>query len=177
MKPITERIYHCTFRPCSSDFIRKGDWKRHEQATHMPQDDWICLLSTPLRPSESGDLLCTFCDDPYPSEEHWEEAHRLSACSSKDEADRTFSRKDKLAQHLLQVHGVSQMTEFVSATWVRPVNRQEIFVCGFCSIALHDWGERSDHVANHFEEGMPILLWQDAKAVQQLEPLTVWSFE
>jgi Homeobox KN domain len=153
------RIYHCTFASCSSDFARKGDWKRHEQSSHMPQEEWICLLTPPIISADSGSLLCGFCGTEQVSEEHLEGVHRYSDCATKDEVERTFARKDKLGQHLVQVHSVERTTANVATNWRRQVNRDRVYVCGFCGESCEDWNKRVDHIAGHFEAGLDISLW------------------
>ena len=41
--------------------MRKSDWKRHEQSTHLPQEEWVCMPSYPISPDEKGLAVCEFC--------------------------------------------------------------------------------------------------------------------
>ena len=159
------RIYHCTWRPCSTPaFARKGDWKRHESTAHLPQCEWVCMLTGPVLPSAgtaTAEPLCAFCETHRASVTHLEAAHRVSACAARPDCDRAFVRKDKLAQHLALAHAAPQVTPFMAAEWVRRVNRDVAFECGFCGARFVGWRERCDHVAGHFEEGMVVEMWRD----------------
>ena len=171
-----EKPYQCTW--CGESFARKSDWKRHEQSTHFPQQEWVCMPGYPARVDEKGLVTCEFCDLqftyansgdifllPTPSstnsdvEIHLREQHRYRSCSSKPVSERTFTRKDKLRQHLAQVHNVYNMTRFMLTDWKRDVNQNIQFTCGFCGNQLDGWDQRMHHIARHFESGLDLSSW------------------
>jgi hypothetical protein len=179
MLPSKSKIYQCTWC-CGEAFGRKSDWKRHEQSTHYPQEEWICMPSYPIRPDEEGFPTCTFCDmrldDPsfmplsdestLPSsianddiEGHLQKQHNFRPCFDKPMAERTFTRKDKLQQHMAQIHNQYVLKEIMTTDWKQAVNRNVHFTCGFCGTGLDGWNERANHIASHFEEGENILTW------------------
>ena len=180
-----EKIYQCTW--CGDGFVRKSDWKRHEQSTHLPQEEWVCMPSYPIRSDEEGLAVCEFCgikfekkDDlndgmaaekfdcssffvPEPNTlilDHLQEQHNYQPCFSKLVGERTFTRKDKLQQHLMQVHGLHTMSKFMVTDWKFQVNQNLRFICGFCGCCLDSWDERAHHVASHFETGKDLSSWQ-----------------
>ena len=172
-----DKPYQCTW--CGDPFGRKSDWKRHEQSTHLPQQEWICMPSYPAKVNDKGLSICEFCDlqftysngrdmfmFPTPLspnsdvEIHLREQHKYASCFSKPISERTFTRKDKLRQHLAQVHNVYNMTRFMVTGWKRSVNRNVQFNCGFCGIQLDGWDKRMNHIAQHFESGDDVSSWR-----------------
>lgn len=173
-----EKVYQCTW--CGEAFGRKSDWKRHEQSSHFPQEEWVCMPSYPIQLDEKGFPTCAFCDtrldDPsfmpgsddslLPSsianndiELHLQQQHNFRPCFDKPFPERTFTRKDKLQQHLAQVHNLYTMKKVMATEWKHAVNRNMTFTCGFCSTRLDGWHERANHIALHFEEGENMSTW------------------
>ena len=65
-------------------------------------------------------------------------------------------------QHLRGMHSASVVSWAVQNTsdYFRIENLgPEKLRCGFCQEVSGSWEERADHVANHFEEGMDLSLW------------------
>jgi hypothetical protein len=152
------KIYQCTF--CIQAFGRKSDWKRHEQALHVPQEEWICTPGFPTFISDTGAVVCAFCEQESPDEVHLQDYHRYQTCFNKPPTQKTFNRKDKLQQHFAQVHKQPTLTAYTSTNWMRPLNKSLQFRCGFCLEILQSWSTRSDHIAQHFESGSEMLSWQ-----------------
>lgn len=161
-----EKIYQCTW--CGDAFGRKSDWKRHEQSTHFPQEEWICMPEYPIQPDDEGLAACEFCDVRFEEKDclkmpfflHLQEHHKYQPCFSKPTSERTFTRKDKLQQHLTQVHGLHSMSKSILLKWKFQVNQNLRFTCGFCGSFLDSWDERAHHVASHFENGKDLSSWQ-----------------
>jgi hypothetical protein len=128
------RKYQCTF--CAVDFEQKYDWKRHEESVHFPQKEWVCMPNGPVEGSQ-----CVFCGLENVDDEHLR-SHKSIACSEAPRELRTFQRKDKLVQHIKQVHGCQPPT--VVKSWCRPIERKVLLLCGFCSLALPDWKTRAE---------------------------------
>ena len=128
------RKYQCTF--CTNDFEQKYDWKRHEESVHFPQKEWVCMPNGPLE-----DFCCVFCGADGVDEGHLA-SHKSTPCSDIPRAQRTFQRKDKLVQHIKQVHGCGPPK--MIKTWCRPIERNVLLLCGFCSLELPDWKDRAE---------------------------------
>jgi len=126
------RKHQCTF--CHLDFQQKYDWKRHEESVHFPQKEWVCMPNGPVEDSQ-----CAFCGSGDVDDEHLR-SHKSIACSEVPRALRTFQRKDKLVQHIKQVHGCPAPK--MIKEWCRPIERRVLLLCGFCSLALPDWKTR-----------------------------------
>ena len=146
--------YQCTF--CLQSFKRKHDWYRHEKSVHLPLESWICtpdltmLQQTGTVPSE-----CRFCETMPETPSHWEE-HEFHVCAEKAVADRSFSRKDHLWQHLRKFHACTKMPDIEN--W-RGTGANVRSLCGFCGISLSSWKERADHLTDHFKKGSRMEHW------------------
>ncbi|KAF2457411.1 hypothetical protein BDY21DRAFT_25232 [Lineolata rhizophorae] len=152
-----QKIFQCTF--CPRDFAQKYDWRRHEESVHLPQREWVCMTTGPLMTDPaSGFSFCAFCDLPNPPPRHLDEAHNCTACLLTEPADRTFTRKDKLLQHLAQVHKQSAMSRHMAA-WERPVQRNVLIKCGICGADIRCWQDRVEHLSNHFGAGQDMRFW------------------
>jgi len=162
---VTETMmpYQCTF--CTEVFKTKYDWQRHEKSLHLPLEKWICALHGPRGPKETLDTLdasktsetcCVFCGEVTPSDSHLE-GHHYSACQERSLEERTFHRKDHLVQHLRLVHG-AKFAQWSMARWMLPMPNIKSR-CGFCSISLGTWEERTDHIAEHFKSGATMAKW------------------
>lgn len=100
--------FHCA--ECARTFTRKSDLLRHERAFHShSREVWIC--SDLILPGESATVWrvsqpapeCVLCGFPNPDEKH-NLSHEFVACADRDIAERTFTRKDHLFQHLEKFH-------------------------------------------------------------------------
>jgi len=105
-------------------------------------------------------MLCAYCEQDAPDEMHLQELHRYQVCLSKPEVEKTFNRKDKLQQHVAQVHKQMSLSAHAASSWIRHLDRNLRFCCGFCSETLETWALRSDHIAAHFENGLNMSSWQ-----------------
>ncbi|OCL11694.1 hypothetical protein AOQ84DRAFT_386650 [Glonium stellatum] len=155
--------FFCTF--CRKAFMAKYEWKRHEEAVHLPQKTWICCYQGAPSPTR-----CPFCWVFLPTEEHLAK-HRYQECMSKPEAQRTFSRKDHLFQHIRNTHNTHDLSEHppifpIDATlksWEcspPPLESDNPALhCGFCGRWFRTWNERSEHIARHFKSGVEISTW------------------
>lgn len=139
----TPGSFACT--ACQRSFSGKGEWKRHEGSQSEPQRLWICMLSDTAISTENG-WICAFCSALSPGPDrtdidtHLEEEHKVSQCSSKSVAGRTFKRKDKLKHHLQRVHALSDNSEYWGA-WNQNTAPQAKWAwgCGFCGAFLFTW--------------------------------------
>ncbi|OQE79308.1 hypothetical protein PENNAL_c0052G05958 [Penicillium nalgiovense] len=168
---LPERLYQCTF--CTDTFKSKHDWVRHEKSLHLSLESWTCAPFGPTYEIEGATLSrCVYCDIEDPSETHVRD-HRFWECQQKPSVLRTFYRKDHLIQHLRLVHGTDNSIPHVEETWrseVTHVNSR----CGFCKETFTRWGDRSNHLAAHFQEG---LLMKDWKGCRGLDPAVALAVE
>ncbi|KAF2878155.1 hypothetical protein BDV95DRAFT_12927 [Massariosphaeria phaeospora] len=145
--------FQCTF--CPTDFAQKYDWRRHEESVHFPQKEWVCMPDGPTwyhgANDDEGEPRCVFCEQHAPDEEHLQ-THNSAACITAPRPQRTFLRKDKLIQHLTQVHICHRPPPAIT-DWCRPIERSVTLICGFCAAVLPDWAARADHIAQHFGNG------------------------
>jgi hypothetical protein len=148
------RKYQCTF--CASDFAQKFDWTRHEESVHFPQNQWICMPDGATYDTDGGPC-CVFCSEPNPDVEHLE-THNSKACLSTSLSSRTFLRKDKLVQHLTQVHRCCQFPKRIQ-DWCVPIKRSVTLVCGLCGLILSDWQARIAHISGHYQIGVGMANW------------------
>lgn len=155
--PITETLmpYQCTF--CTEIFKTKYDWQRHEKSLHLPLEKWICALHGPRGlKKDTSDTCCVFCGEIAPDDSHME-GHQYAACQGRSPEERTFHRKDHLVQHLRLVHG-AKFAQWSMARWMVPMPNIESR-CGFCSLSMSTWEERTDHLADHFKAGATMADW------------------
>ncbi|KZZ89770.1 homeobox and C2H2 transcription factor [Ascosphaera apis ARSEF 7405] len=147
------RYFQCTF--CHESYSTKYDWQRHEKSVHLALDSWTC---TPLGAVDIKDnkAFCAFCHAPDPDRQHLEE-HNYDVCCDKPCADRSFWRKDHLAQHLRLIHNVKFSSRM--NTWRR--TREHVKSrCGFCDKSMTTWKERVEHLASHFRAGCTMSNWK-----------------
>ncbi|KAL4893735.1 hypothetical protein BDV59DRAFT_201507 [Aspergillus ambiguus] len=158
----TSNQYHCTF--CGQSFKKKTDWYRHETTVHLPLDMWICtpslgdLLPTGVAlASDNGE--CRFCATVPTTPAHWDE-HDFRVCAEKPVAERAFTRKDHLWQHLRKFHGCTKTPVASLDAWRRDETKGPLRSrCGFCGAELATWGERGEHLAEHFRQGTRMDQW------------------
>ncbi|CAI6335279.1 unnamed protein product [Periconia digitata] len=144
------RRFQCTF--CTLDFVQKYDWRRHEESVHFPQKEWVCMPDGPV----DDNSRCVFCNHHDPDKRHLD-SHRSIECSDAPHAQRAFLRKDKLIQHIKQVHAC-QPPKMIKS-WCRPISHDVSILCGLCVSVLPDWGARADHIVSHFSNGISMEMW------------------
>ncbi|KAJ6108185.1 hypothetical protein N7523_009508 [Penicillium sp. IBT 18751x] len=152
-----EDQYQCTF--CTQSFRKRHDWSRHEKSVHLQLDSWICTpnLEELRQQYDSQVTECYFCDTPFPTSTHWEE-HEFHVCSTKPTAERSFSRKDYLWQHLRKFHACTKSLVHLDAWRETGANVQSR--CGFCNRSLSTWTARVEHIAEHFKHGAHMQQWE-----------------
>jgi len=132
-------IYRCT--ACPASFSRKWEWKRHEDSQHDPQTYWICMLGEPAIQTMTG-WVCAFCDTTFSDRgemaAHLARQHKIGLCTSKPSANKTWTREDKLKQHLQQVHALSE-TAIHWKAWQYPAVQKAAWGCGYCGVCLFTW--------------------------------------
>jgi hypothetical protein len=138
--------YRCT--DCKQSFKRKGDWKRHMEG-HDAQIYWTCLLGDPARLSATG-WTCVFCGSFKTARAematHLLHKHKIHLCTNKKIEARTFYRKDKLKQHLQQVHALSENCPAYWETWHQSAKKKWAWGCGYCGACSFTWeGTFSSH--------------------------------
>ena len=146
------RQYQCTF--CISDFVSFGDWRRHEENVHLVLNKWVCAPEGRFKP---GTDECVYCDEKH---EDIEANHKCNDryCHGKEPADRVFSRKDHLKQHLRRVHGVQWRPGFEA--WSIKTQGPTRSRCGFCDITFPNWNQRMHHIGWEFKNGHRMAFWQ-----------------
>lgn len=83
------------------------------------------------------------------------------------QAERTFSRKDHLVQHIRQVHNAPKFLmrgdNDQGLGWRRRKknidHHDPALYCGFCGIRSEDWGSRVTHVKGHLKAGLHCSEW------------------
>ncbi|KAJ5138829.1 Homeodomain [Penicillium bovifimosum] len=155
---VSDRQYQCTF--CMQSFNKKHDWARHEKSVHLSLESWVCTSDLShvermfdLRPHE-----CPCCDVRSPTPAHWEE-HEFQVCAEKSIAERSFSRKDYLWQHLRKFHGCTKLPVSDLEAW-RGEGANVQSRCGFCGCSLLTWSTRTEHLASHFKKGSRMVEWE-----------------
>jgi hypothetical protein len=151
----------CTF--CDVHLAPKS-WRRHEETQHRVKSQWTCLATSPrivVSSRTESHTICAFCQTKNPSDDHFLHSHRITECSKKSEADRTFGRPDHLRQHVKNFHKTS-LLDMVREKWRRDgpdVTINESWTCGFCAAELKTWNIRETHISNHFKEGLTMNDW------------------
>ncbi|PMD40828.1 hypothetical protein L207DRAFT_346404 [Hyaloscypha variabilis F] len=153
--------YHCTYPNCSSGpwsgRTAKTDWKRHEQSVHWNNQRWMCKECSACRQLTQGVFACNFCQTIFPD---LEVAHQHTlGCETARCKGNTFSRKDKLREHLRSHHNVQQITP-QQDRWFYEVESGWPRQCGFCGIRFNEWKSRVEHVAEEFSKGAMISSWR-----------------
>ena len=149
--------FQCTF--CHMQLTEKS-WKRHEESQHLPQREWTCMPhAQPIKEPTSGNAECVFCGMPNLGTHQRHDCSRILECLARSYEDRTFSRKDKLVQHLRQYHGVEMDSSIIDA-WATGEPIDQSWKCGFCGEMLPSWEIRAKHIAKHFREGYDMTLWK-----------------
>jgi Homeobox KN domain len=151
----SDATFQCTF--CHIQISSKS-WRRHEEETHFPQRYWTCMRSGALVERDGGQF-CTFCGDATAKGACLKD-HQTSVCVEKPEEQRRFFRKQHLAQHLKNSHGVAPLREEVASAWSTKIECPNyVWECGFCREKLQTWDVRQHHLARHFREGKRMDSW------------------
>lgn len=152
-----EGLYQCTF--CTQSFRKRHDWARHERSVHLPLDSWVCtpdLIQLQQQYNSYPDECCC-CSAPFPTTSHWEQ-HEFHICAGKPSAERSFTRKDYLWQHLRKFHACTKLPVPDLDAW-RGSGTVVQSRCGFCDCALSTWAARAAHLAEHFKNGARMQQW------------------
>ena len=170
------QTYGCTF--CPSSFANRYDWKRHENAVHVPGigTTWVCNKIPTALP-----LVCPYDGTKAPTADHMM-LHNHDRCIKRPESDRTYFRLDALKQHLKGMHNISDLglmsdtiKEWMAEGEPLPANDSALH-CGFCGIWLPTWEQRVDHVTMHFHCGLAMTDWWPER-VNQIPQSIVESIE
>lgn len=153
----TVHCFQCTF--CTRTFKTKYDWQRHEKSIHLNFETWVCCFTTITHTVVDCDnsTLCVHCDALQPSARHIAE-HDFSQCMDVHSDKRaSFKRKDHLVQHLKLVHNSKFTPEMLK--WNMSIEDNLTSTCGFCFAKLLSWGQRVEHLAEHFRAGIGMESW------------------
>lgn len=155
--------YQCTF--CERRYGSRYGWERHETTKHEPREVWICCRtrgqpeSIDPRKSPGYHELCIFCKSTNTRIEHMSKVHRWQDCANRPLAERSFTRKDELAQHLRIFHK-SSLTPEMTGLWRKRIDQSgKVWRCGICGEIFLDWKKRLRHVAEHWESGESMADW------------------
>jgi hypothetical protein len=156
--------YQCTV--CPSSFTNAWAWKRHELGTHdFHPIEWTCMLDETIMLGQN----CIFCSRVVDDDSHHFNQHHILPCFKRELPDRTFASKDRMKQHVKQVHLAEETDEVIKkafdvprswAQTVPPANvKPDSLWCGFCLCNLPTTLIRMDHVAQHFKDGLSMETW------------------
>ncbi|KAF7588178.1 hypothetical protein BBP40_006085 [Aspergillus hancockii] len=151
-----QRRYCCTF--CCDRFKSKYDWARHEKSIHLNLEAWYCApFGTTVVSPMTQRNHCAFCNAVDPDSQHLDQ-HDHKVCESGSGARRSFHRKDHLVQHLRLVHNVDAPPRLDD--W--KIGQSAITSrCGFCDQGLSTWGQRVEHLAEHFRKDATMNEWRE----------------
>lgn len=153
--------YHCTYPKCSSGpwsgRTAKTDWERHERSVHWNDRRWMCMVCNTRRQLPQDEFTCKFCHTTFPDLEVAGQ-HTLH-CEAARRRGKTFSRKDKLREHLRSKHNVQQIGP-QQELWFHKVESSWPRQCGFGGIGFNEWRRRVEHVADGFSKGAMISDWR-----------------
>lgn len=159
----------CTWPSCSSQFLYRFDWNRHEEATHYCPYHWVCCHDGAISEDISHCLLCARTD--HTTIEH------CRSCASKDMESRVFLREDQLAQHIKRVHFSAdapkpKISKEVLSSWkvTNPVFPRAYLHCGFCGLLFDTWVQRQDHVFKHLSRGVCKSSWWPSRLAEPSLP-------
>jgi hypothetical protein len=155
-----DNIYVC-IHLCGRTFHRKSDWERHLKGDVTPEG-WLCDLGKIWR--DGLIMKCTLCDQINPDENHWHLVHgRRQSCFEKPlntcRGGRVFSRRDKMRDHLTQVHGHLN-ADLILDSWKFLVPENFFRQCGFCGQEFSSWNSSINHIAEHFRQGTTMVSWR-----------------
>jgi len=131
--------YICT--TCQTPIIKKWDWARHENQ-HDPQGKWICMMGNNPSIQTIAGWICVFCNAIKASRtdinKHLVKEHRIQECANKTNRF-SSSRKDKLKQHLQQVHRLADDANGWEDWFAKAAPEKRAWGCGFCGACLRTW--------------------------------------
>lgn len=169
--PAKTNTFQCTF--CRTSFRKRYDWVRHERSIHLPGlDSWIC--SVPLSSDQSflvwrldhDQPECIFCGHSSPTHEHIQ-SHDFASCAGRPVAERSFTRKDHLWQHLHKFHRCKKWEGWRPNLGLLQHRQDKVqSKCGFCQVTLNSWDERAQHLASHFRKGATMADWTGGPGIQ-----------
>jgi hypothetical protein len=156
--------YQCTV--CPSYFTNSWAWKRHELGTHdFHPIEWTCMLDNIIMLGQN----CIFCSRDVDDDSHHFDQHHILPCFKRELPDRTFASKDRLKQHVKQVHLAEETDEAIKRAFNAPKSWSQVVApanvkpdslwCGFCLCNLPTTLIRMDHVAQHFKDGLSMDKW------------------
>ncbi|OAA69160.1 Homeodomain-related protein [Cordyceps fumosorosea ARSEF 2679] len=170
-KGTTTTTFQCTF--CLQTFRKRYDWVRHERSIHLPGlDSWVCRV--PLPPDQSFLVWrvshehpeCIFCGEPSPTHDHIQ-SHEFQTCAERTAAERTFTRKDHLWQHLHKFHHCRKWEGWRPDLALLQHKQDRLQSrCGFCSVTMNSWEERAQHLASHFRRGATMAEWSGGPGIR-----------
>jgi hypothetical protein len=152
--------YQCTF--CLVPFSKKYAWRRHEESVHAPQKLWVCGPWPTFGKDgadETDSKRCPICSDTAAN--HPLCQHDFERCWQKPKEERTFFRKDNLAQHIRLVHGEVERTDQIDFSSWKQILTDGTYdlMCHFCGHENESWDARAKHIPIHFEKGLNMDSW------------------
>ncbi|KAF4635172.1 hypothetical protein G7Y89_g2931 [Cudoniella acicularis] len=146
----SRHTFPCTMEGCSWSFKSFGDWKRHEETTHWPQESFMCLHCTTLELNQDGNVVCEFCQQPSLIMNSSVQDHYLHCADAQSRAN-IFPRKDKLSKHLQGRHAIkASEANDLSKNWGFSINSNWPRECAYCTTSFQTWDERMRHIPIHF---------------------------
>ena len=133
---------------------------------HMREHEtrFYCMLKGPVVDTENGPK-CAFCNVLHPDPEHLD-THNIHLCMNKSPADRSYSRKELLTNHLKH-HGNVEAS--VLADQWRYTANKKYFACGFCGSYHDSLVEQINHIdVMHYRFSESINNWDSNKAIRGL---------
>ena len=156
-------VYHCIFqkpgKSCKFSTTKKSDWIRHGKSEkHYPQKRYMCILCIESVDDEEGHPLCSFCSVPISVSTN-NKQHYLQ-CEEARKGRHIFAgaREEHFKQHLMHKHGLEGI-EAEQSTWTFDTQGDWPRECGFCGDQFSSWLDRTNHVADHFREGVDNSSW------------------
>ncbi|PGH16236.1 hypothetical protein AJ80_05259 [Polytolypa hystricis UAMH7299] len=145
----TPQPFQCTF--CLVACEAPSQWIQHERDIHLADydvaempvglDDPWDGLETPFSPVDTASL-----DNSY-SRSCGDEMTTMAGSDSNEATLRGESHSSEASQ---STSGRKQQ---------RISTHKWFWNCGFCEILLKSWGERQEHIIQHFEEGITMSSW------------------
>lgn len=149
-----DHMFQCTF--CTETFKIKHNWKRHERCLHLSLEQWVCSPHGPtILIDDRGTNACVYCGELNPDQAHLV-SHNPMSCSQRAGSKGLFYRKDHL-QHLKLVH-MAGFRGCPVEKW-KQVVEQVRWRCDFRDTVGNSWSDRTDHLAEHFKNGMTMADW------------------
>jgi len=154
-----ELDYTCTF--CFKKCGSRPAWEQHETTKHnKPRDAWICCSGNSTAVIDGGQRLCIFCRCCDPTAEHLFQAHNYELCAERQVSERTYSRMEKLTQHLRGFHKCAAVQPEMLSEWKKVTEQTKMeWTCGICDTSFNRWSDRLKHVGNHWDDGLDISHW------------------